>query len=50
MASPPSGLGSSVPSHSAIKTLPSGTVTMASLGFTNGPADRVLLPVGSWRR
>lgn len=34
-------------SASATKALPSGTIAMASLGWKNGPADRVLLPMGA---
>ena len=47
MATTPSTRGSASASRSAVKTLPSGTVTMASLGFANGPADRIVLPVGA---
>ena len=43
----PSSLGSSSSSASAIHAAPSGTVTMASLGWKNGPADRIVLPIGA---
>lgn len=29
-----------------VKAAPSGTVSMETLGWTNGPSDRVLLPTG----
>jgi hypothetical protein len=34
-------------SASAIHAVPSGTVTMATLGWKNGPADRIVLPIGA---
>lgn len=34
-------------SRSAVKAAPSGTVTLAALGWKNGPADRILLPIGA---
>ncbi len=39
--------GTSAPpsSPSAVRAAPSGTVTMAALGWKNGPSDRVLLPI-----
>ena len=43
----PSSLGSASNSPSAVKAAPSGTVTMATLGWKNGPADRVVLPIGA---
>jgi len=43
----PWSLGSSSSSASAIHAAPSGTVTMASLGWKNGPADRIVLPTGT---
>ena len=42
---PPSPVSSSTPS--AVSAAPSGTVTMAALGWKNGPADRIVLPVGA---
>ena len=30
-----------------MRAAPSGTVTMATLGWTNGPADRIALPIGA---
>ena len=32
---------------SSPQAAPSGTVTMASLGWKNGPADRIVLPTGT---
>jgi hypothetical protein len=47
-AGPTSSSGSSASSSpSAQKALPSGTITMAGLGWKNGPADRVVLPVAA---
>ena len=43
----PSSLGSASNSPSAVKAAPSGTVTMATLGWKNGPADRIVLPIGA---
>ena len=37
--------GSPIPS--AVHAAPSGTVTMAALGWKNGPADRIFLPIGA---
>lgn len=34
-------------SPTAVKAAPSGTVTMATLGWKNGPADRIVLPIGA---
>ena len=42
-----SGGGTTSSSASAVHAAPSGTVTMATLGWKNGPADRILLPVGA---
>ena len=36
---------SSSASPSAVHAAPSGTVTMANLGWKNGPADRIFLPI-----
>ena len=44
VASPDAGSSSS---PSAVRAAPSGTVTMATLGWTNGPADRIALPIGA---
>ena len=41
----PNPVSSSTPS--AVSPAPSGTVTMAALGWKNGPADRIVLPVGA---
>ena len=42
------GAGSSSSSTaSAVQAAPSGTVTMATLGWKNGPADRIFLPIGT---
>lgn len=46
-AAGPTSPSSASSSASAQKALPSGTTTMASLGWKNGPADRVLLPMGA---
>ncbi len=46
-AAGPTSSSSASSRTSAQKALPSGTVTMASLGWKNGPADRVLLPMGA---
>jgi hypothetical protein len=43
----PSSLGSASSSPTAVKAAPSGTVTMATLGWKNGPADRILLPISA---
>ncbi len=43
----PSSQVSSSSSPSAVKAAPSGTVTMAALGWKNGPADRIVLPIGA---
>jgi len=43
----PQGAGSTSSSNpSAVRSAPSGTATLATLGWQNGPADRVLLPAG----
>ena len=42
-----SSTGSASSSASAIHVAPSGTVTMATLGWKNGPADRIVLPTGA---
>lgn len=39
MSTPPS-------TPTAMKAAPSGTVSMATLGWTNPPSDRVVLPLG----
>ena len=39
--------GTASSSASAIQAAPSGTVTMATLGWKNGPADRIVLPIGA---
>jgi hypothetical protein len=39
-------MGTASSSASAIHAVPSGTVTMATLGWKNGPADRIVLPIG----
>ncbi|MHB1010031.1 MAG: hypothetical protein ACYC1E_12500 [Propionibacteriaceae bacterium] len=39
MSTPPS-------TPAAVKAAPSGTVSMATLGWKNGPGDRILLPTG----
>jgi hypothetical protein len=44
MAAPNPVSSSSPP---AVGAAPSGTVTMATLGWKNGPADRIVLPVGA---
>jgi hypothetical protein len=41
------GGGSSSSRQSAVRAVPSGTVSMATLGWKNGPADRVFLPIGT---
>jgi hypothetical protein len=41
------GGGSSSSRQSAVRAAPSGTVTMATLGWKNGPADRIFLPIGT---
>ncbi|MBI4899187.1 MAG: hypothetical protein HY829_01780 [Actinobacteria bacterium] len=38
------GVSSPPSTPSAVRAAPSGTVTMAALGWKNGPSDRVLLP------
>ena len=43
----PSSTGTASSSASAIHAAPSGTVTMAMLGWKNGPADRIVLPIGA---
>lgn len=45
--SSPGSASSSPASASAIHAAPSGTVTLATLGWKNGPADRVFLPIGA---
>jgi len=47
VASTSSSGSSASSSPSAQKALPSGTITMAGLGWKNGPADRVVLPVAA---
>jgi hypothetical protein len=42
-----SSTGTASSSASAIHAAPSGTVTMATLGWKNGPADRIVLPIGA---
>ena len=42
-----SSTGTASSSASAIHAAPSGTVTMASLGWKNGPAERIVLPIGA---
>jgi len=42
-----SSSGTASSSASAIHAVPSGTVTMATLGWKNGPADRIVLPIGA---
>jgi hypothetical protein len=42
-----SGVSSPPSTPSAVRAAPSGTVTMATLGWKNGPGDRVLLPTGA---
>jgi hypothetical protein len=46
-AAGPTPSSSASSSASAQKALPSGTATMAGLGWKNGPADRVLLPLAA---
>lgn len=43
----PTALGSASSSPATVKAVPSGTVTMALLGWKNGPADRIVLPIGA---
>jgi hypothetical protein len=46
-AAAPKGLNSGSSSPTAVKAAPSGTVTMATLGWKNGPAERIVLPIGA---